>query len=64
MGLQTGSSRWKPDPEHTVDGEAVQSAILLLLRSICDALFSPQFGVVFSQFFTLNALIMPYNIRY
>ena len=39
LGLQTGTSRWEPDPENTVDGEVIQSAIraiLSLLRPTCD----------------------------
>ena len=75
LGLQTGSSRWQPDPENTVDGEAIQSAIhaiMSLLRSTCDtvhclderALFCSSFGAVFSQFLPSKTPITPYNIRY
>ena len=62
LGLQTGSSRWEPNPENTMVGVAIQStirAILPLLLSTCDtmyclgerALFSSSFGVVFRNFF-------------
>ena len=72
LGLQTGSSRWEPDPESTVDKEVIQSAIrviLQLLLSTCDtehclgegALLSSSFWVVFSQFLSSKAPIMPYN---
>ena len=61
LGLQTSSSRWESNPENTVDGEEIESAIhaiLPSLQSICDtvhcfgesAIFSPLFRVVFSQF--------------
>ena len=67
-----GSSRWMPDPENAVNGEAIQSAIFSLLSSTCDtvycvgerARFSSSFRVVFSQFLPPNAPITPYNIRY
>ena len=39
LGLQTGSSRWEPNPENAVDREAIQTtirAIFPLLRSTCD----------------------------
>ena len=53
LGLQTGSSRWEPDSENMVDGEAIQSAIraiLPLLRSTCDTVHCFDERALFSLF--------------